>query len=411
MGLLYLAASLPDGAFDIRILDLQATGSNSGLLPTLINFQPDVVGISTTSPSHKAGVAIARRVRMLLPNAVIVKGGVHETYCAGHTISSVPEIDYCVSGEADRSFAALLMALKAQRKPTDLPGITFRDQMSKPVSVPVDSHRIDLNSIVRLPRELLGKRPYYDFRIFDGLVTAQVQTMRGCPFRCSFCNQRNQVVNFVSESKVIEELSCLKDDDYSAVFFDDATFTVNRKRVLSLMTTIVERGINLRFAAQTRSDCIDEPLVAAMARAGFTYLSFGLETTDEYALTQLLKSRSPVNHLTATTNAVGLCKKYGIRSCLNLIVGLPGETTASLSQTFDFVNTVDPSFVSLSALALYPHEAPETAQVYIDGVSEQPVWAYYDEGYGAIHPHMSAAQAEATIELAETKLGKRLEVV
>ena len=82
--------------------------------------------------------------------------------------------------------------------------------------------------------------------------------MRGCPFKCSFCNQRNQVVNFVSEAKVVEELLRLENDGYQAVFFDDATFTVNRKRVLSLMTAIADRGISLRFAAQTRSDCIDE---------------------------------------------------------------------------------------------------------------------------------------------------------
>ena len=42
----------------------------------------------------------------------MVKGGVHETYCAAHTITNVAEIDYCLSGEADRWFAALLRAIK-----------------------------------------------------------------------------------------------------------------------------------------------------------------------------------------------------------------------------------------------------------------------------------------------------------
>jgi tRNA A37 methylthiotransferase MiaB len=92
-------------------------------------------------------------------------------------------------------------------------------------------------------------------------------------------------------------------------------------------------------------------------------------------------------------------------------VGFPGETDESVVHTFSTAAELDPDFVSLSALALYPHEEPTTAAQYHQGVSEEAVWSNYDEGYGAIHPHLSEARAAELLETAETILGPRLDVV
>jgi anaerobic magnesium-protoporphyrin IX monomethyl ester cyclase len=411
MGLLYLAAELQRHDHVVDILDLQALGGNSFLIERLMTFGPEVVGISSTSPSHKAAIEVARAVRASLPNAVIVKGGVHETYCSLHTIANVEEIDYSVCGEADYSFALLLHALENDGPLSRVPGIAFRNSNGEIESTPMSKRRIALDSVPPLPRYLLGSSSYYDFRIFEGKRTAQVQTMRGCPYKCSFCNQRNQIVNVASVECVVAELASLEADAYEAVFFDDATFTVNQKRTLSLVQTIQRSGIALRFAAQTRSECVTKPLLYEMAKAGFRYISFGLETTDESVLKDLLKSTSPHAHADHTARAVENCRNCGIESCLNIIVGLPNETNETLLRTLDFANKLNPTFVSLSAYALYPHQDKTTAQQYHDGVSQNAIWNHFDEGYGAVHPYMNEARAEEVLRLARKELGDRLELV
>lgn len=167
----------------------------------------------------------------------------------------------------------------------------------------------------------------------------------------------------------------------------------------------------MSFGCQTRSELVNPELLETMAAAGFEYMSFGLETTDERSLLAFGKTRSQVRHLQAARDATSWCRSEGIRSCLALIVGFPGETQESVLHTFATAAELDPDFVSLSALALYPHEDATTAAQYHRGVSEEPIWCSFDEGYGAIHPHLSAAGAAGLLQTARAVLGSRLDVV
>ena len=79
-------------------------------------------------------------------------------------------------------------------------------------------------------------------------------------------------------------------------------------------------------------------------------------------------------------------------------------------RTFEFAARLDPDYVSLSALALYPHEDPRTADSYVRGISTEPIWELYDEGYGAVHPHLDAERAAEIYGMASDCLGSKLDV-
>ena len=410
MGLLYLATVARQRGHDVRIVDLQANPDATAWSKTLRDLDPVAIGISTTSPSHKAGLALARAVKELRPDAMVIKGGVHETYCARHTLRHCQDVDYCMAGEADWAFSDLVDAIQGSSAIHSVRGVVFRSGDGITRTAPIPS----LTSLDALPipdRSLLGNSAYYNFRIFGYQPTAQVQTMRGCPFQCSFCNQRNRKPVYRSIDLVVQELADLRAGGYVAVFFDDATFTVNRRRTIALMESILDAKVRLEFGGQTRAGLVDGHLLETMAMAGFSYLSFGLETTDENALRSLMKAASAKNFIDATTLAVHECRQSGIRSCVNLIVGLPNENDESLKRTFDFANRLDPDYVSLSALATYPHEDPALADVYYRGLSEEPIWESFDEGFGAYHPHLDAERAAEVLALAHELMGDKLEVV
>jgi hypothetical protein len=209
----------------------------------------------------------------------------------------------------------------------------------------------------------------------------------------------------------VKELTHLRDSGYAAVFFDDPTFTVNPGRTDELVDAVGRANLGMVFGCQTRSELVSFQLLTDMAEVGFDYISFGLESTNEQSLLAFGKTRSQTRHLQAARDAVSWCRSAGIRSCLNLIVGFPGETDESVIDTLSTAAALDPEFVSVSALALYPHEDATIADRYHEGVSEEPVWRSFDEGYGAIHPYLSTARAAELLDLARSILGRRLDLV
>jgi hypothetical protein len=123
----------------------------------VLAFYPDVIGIASTSPSHKAALDMAKKLKTYLPNLPIVKGGVHETYCGSHTLENFPQVDYGMVGEVEQSFCLLLAALNRECPLESVPGLLYRGQggivkRGPPVSLP--SH---LDEIPIANRDLLGE--------------------------------------------------------------------------------------------------------------------------------------------------------------------------------------------------------------------------------------------------------------
>jgi radical SAM superfamily enzyme YgiQ (UPF0313 family) len=410
LGLLYVAATARAAGHEVRVVDLQADSDLTAFVDAMTEWRPTVLGLSSTSPSFKAAVRLAEAAKRIDPEVLVVKGGVHETYCAAYTLTHVPEIDYCMSGEVDEAFPLLLDALPKQEDLERVPGLTWRTAGSA-VANQVRPDAVDLDGLPYPARDLLTTSDYYDFAIFGGRRTTQVQTMRGCPFACHFCNQRRRNPSVRSIEGVVDELRYLRDEGYEAVFFDDPTFTVNRGRTEELVTAIRDAHLDMAFGCQTRSELVNPELLNAMADAGFEYVSFGLETTNEQSLLAFAKTRSQTRHLQAARDATSWCRAVGIRSCLTLIVGFPDESDESVEHTFTTAAGLDPDFVSLSALALYPHEDAATAALYHQGISEEAVWGNFDEGYGAIHPDLSEARAAELLQIAQAILGPKLDLI
>ncbi|MFL6099445.1 MAG: B12-binding domain-containing radical SAM protein [Actinomycetales bacterium] len=333
LGLLYVAATARAAGHDVRVVDLQADSDMTAFLDAMSDWRPTVLGLSSTSPSLKAAVRLAEAAKRIDPDVVVVKGGVHEQYCSAYTLTHVPEIDYCMSGEVDEAFPLFLDAVSDRDDLDHVPGLTWRTAGSV-VANQARPEPVDLDGLPYPARDLLTTSDYYDFAVFGGRRTTQVQTMRGCPFACHFCNQRRRNPSVRSIDGVLAELRYLRDVGYEAVFFDDPTFTVNRGRTEQLVAAIQDARLGLAFGCQTRSELVGPELLKAMADAGFEYVSFGLETTNEQSLLAFAKTRSQTRHLQAAREATSWCRAVGIRSCLTLIVGFPDESDESVEHTF-----------------------------------------------------------------------------
>ena len=89
-------------------------------------------------------------------------------------------------------------------------------------------------------------------------------------------------------------------DVYGITTFDliHDMFTVDRKRVIAFCEAVIATGEEFYWNCSARTDCIDEEMIAIMARAGCRAIFFGIETGSA-RLQKIVKKNIDLNDATA----------------------------------------------------------------------------------------------------------------
>jgi len=135
----------------------------------------------------------------------------------------------------------------------------------------------------------------------DRALSGTLQTSRGCPFECEFCD----VIQYLgrrqrhkSVAQVLRELDALYRIGYRFVFLADDNFTAYRTRAKELLVALrdwnaqQERG-EVGFTTQVSIDAAkDEELLKLCAEAGLTHVFIGIETPNEDSLRETKKHQN-----------------------------------------------------------------------------------------------------------------------
>jgi radical SAM superfamily enzyme YgiQ (UPF0313 family) len=92
---------------------------------------------------------------------------------------------------------------------------------------------------------------------------------------------------------------------------------------------MIESRIGIRWTCNSRVDCVDQEMLDLMARAGCWLIAWGIESGSEEILKRAGKGVRPEKALEALAGA----RKAWIRNWGYFIIGLPGETEATIRQT------------------------------------------------------------------------------
>ncbi len=126
------------------------------------------------------------------------------------------------------------------------------------------------------PDEWIGRHRHHHHRFErePGGPGAEVETSRGCPYRCSFCAKENFRDKYRRRPLpvVIEEIDRLIAQGTEYVYFIDEIFLPNRP----LLEALVGRGI--RFGVQTRIDLWKKDMLELLGRAGCVSIEAGVES-------------------------------------------------------------------------------------------------------------------------------------
>jgi len=395
------------------------------LVDFLEKKRPVLVGIGNSSAAHYIALKMAAIVRSTLgPDVPILFGGAHENVCAYETVEAHSDlVDVSFAGDAEYGLLELVRIileyggkwrnelLKKVELIKKAPGqgqLCLARPGRKPVVISY-SQPLILDQIPFIPRYLLEQS--YNFGVFGGKPTAQVLTVRGCPFHCSFCSSHGQV-RARSVENVLTEVAALCQDGIEAIFFDDATFTFDAQRTQSLCRGLLTRGLDIEWGCQTRVDKIDAQLVHTMRAAGCSYIYFGIESFDQSVLDSIHKGFRVCD----VKVALEIVCQAGIRPGISLVFGLPAETPSSIKRTLSFVESWKEQLwgVSLNLATCFPGTALSRQQYNGDLDFDKPPpyegypWCVYEEGLWYHPSHITGEFAATVLEEARQRFGELL---
>jgi radical SAM superfamily enzyme YgiQ (UPF0313 family) len=349
----------------------------------------DFFGFSTVCSSYPLTLRIAAEVKRAHPESVVVLGGPQASVVDVATMRAFPWIDLVVRGEAEQTLPALVDALTQRSSLAAIPGITFRrDDDGEIVRNPDAPLILDLDAL-----------PFPAFHLFPDVRFCRhfpLELGRGCPFSCTFCSTNDffrRRFRLKSPEHMIAEMRRIK-QTYGISSFElvHDMFTVDRKRVALFCGALIESGEQFIWGCSARTDCIDEELIALMARAGCRGIFFGIETGSR----RMQKVIDKGLELNDSAERVSSCDKFKINTAVSLMAGFPEETLNDLRDTAAFFvdslrfDHADPQLSILAPLAGTPITAEhKDALVLNDDVADMSYrgWQQAPEDHAMIAGH------------------------
>lgn len=401
LGLAYVAGALREN-YEVFVLDLTARATIEGREPEIILMEelqevsPDMVGITSTSPTHKNALDVAKVVKEYR-NIPVIKGGTHETNANGTTIRNNPEIDYSVVGEGEETIVELADRISRGESVRGLEGVIFRENNEI-----VDTGRRtlipDLDTLPRPARDLfyLDERfdEYYSAKLFGGKKSTSIMTSRGCPYSCSFCSSKVNWgrVRQRNVENVVGELGELYSQGFRGFMFEDDMSLANKEWFLRFAEQI--KGVGIEYSLQTRVDAIDEETAKALSESGCKFMYFGIESGVQEILDKCRKGIT----LEQAERTFSIARKYGIRSMASIQFGLSGEDLENFTTVRETIRTLNgrlkPDEVAVSYTCLYPGSplanqegvSPEMYEHYIKTRADGQIYNKTAHGSYSIHP-------------------------
>lgn len=337
LGLAYVAAVLEKNGYDVRIFDCSIGISFSRLKGHLKEYQPDVVGITSTTPAFPYARRTAEDVRKILPEVVIVLGGAHVS-AAPRNALSYDCFDVGVIAEGELTMLDLVRHLERDGLSdlTRIAGLVFRRD-GEIVLTEFRGYIMDLDTIPFPARHLQPPLSAYSPTpaSYRNLPLAVLMTSRGCPYQCTFCDRKvfGNLTRGHSPDRVVGEVEEVL-NRYGAKeirFFDD-TFTYDKVRVMEICEKILQKGLRFSWTCLTRVSAVTKELLKKMREAGCWQVLYGLESGDPRVLMSLKKG----NTIEQNEQAIRWTQEVGLGVRGDFIVGTPAETKESLEQTLEF---------------------------------------------------------------------------
>ncbi|MGB8645933.1 MAG: radical SAM protein [Anaerolineae bacterium] len=302
--------------------------------------------------------------------------GTHVTPMTVETLRPFPALDFVLRGEPEVTLREVVDTLEG-KTPTDPQIIKLVQTTKSPVlgdlkpepgdlghvaglawrkngEICINPDRPFIPNLDDLPIPLHHLLPYQKYLVpyLKGPFTFIVSS-RGCSAGCIYCIKHVSYqwsLRLRSPENIVKELKVLKGLGIHNVHMYADLFTLSRDQVMGLCELMIKEKLNMRWMCNSRVDYVDEEMLAMMGKAGCYMIAWGIESGNYEILKHARKGADPAK----AARALAWSKAAGINNWGYFIIGLPGETEASIQETIAFAKKLPLDIALFHIAAPYP---------------------------------------------------------
>jgi len=298
----------------------------------------DIVTFSTYVWNHQYNYTLARRIKEINPDVFIMFGGPEPAITDPDLFRQEPYMDLVICYEGEITYRNVMRAFHT-RHFDDIPGLLINKNGE--VLNTGDAKRIEKLEDIPSP---------YLTGLFDRIMAdnpdvewnGTLETNRGCPFQCTFCDWGSLTYNKVKHfglERVFDELEWMASHKCGFISITDANFGMFPERDNMIADKIIEvqekygypKTFSVAWAKNQRREVVE--IVKKLLKApGFNQgITLSVQSLDVDVLENIRRRNMEMSKL---EEVFELCEQNNIPTYTEMILGLPGESLTSWKENF-----------------------------------------------------------------------------
>lgn len=345
-----------------------------GLLHEILK-DADLVMIAVYSSYVTRAILVTEFVHANYPGLKVIWGGPH---CISVPEQSLRYADGICFSEGDRAVIELTRKMSAGEDYMATPNMAFSVDKERVVNDPLppfkdldslpyydydlENHFLLDGGLVPMTKEIVRKRhAYYPYN----RPTFYFLTSRGCPNRCSYCNNSRYIslfgknsLRFISVDRIIDELeyTLSRMDFFELVFFSDDDFFARPASQIEYLAEQYKKKIDLPFIITSSANTYRKEKMEILLDAGLKCIQMGVQSGSQRIIedvfsrnVKVAKTREAVRQITPYH------KTRNLDLLLDFIIDNPYEQPDDVIQTYRYlVDLPLHTMVNIFFLAFFP---------------------------------------------------------
>ena len=379
IGLDYLADALADAGYAPEIADLNlANDPEQELADQLSGPSPLFVGVTFRNSDDcfwPFGECFIPRLQGIIEDirsftdAPVVLGGSGFSIFPNAILSRC-DCEFGIKGGGEAALCGFARAVEKGGGFEEIPGLVRYPVSHPEAACQVNPPRLETDGLsLGTSRAHVDNRQYFEKGGQVGL-----ETKRGCDRRCTYCADplsKGGRVRTREPGEVADEIENLLQQGVEVLHLCDSEFNIPHNHAMAVCRELVRRGLGRKTAWYTYASPtpFSDELADAMRRAGCRGIDFGVDSANAEMLRRYGRSHGPED----IERAVRLCRRHGLTTMLDLLLGGPGETQESVAETIEFVKRVNPDCAGAAlGVRLYPGTRLAAWVAREEGLTDNP---------------------------------------
>lgn len=308
----------------VALLEMTINESKEVMLQKVLREKPDAILYSAYIWNWSQIQMLGRYIQKAFPDIKQYVGGPEVTYDSDERMESEAWIDGILRGEGEKSFDDFLACLEGEVDWNEAPGLVYRRD-EEIISNPME----DTGAISELPAG-------YEEEALDHRIV-YYESMRGCPYHCSYClSSEDDHVRYRSVDEIKEHMRRIFQTGTKLVKFVDRSFHIRPKRTKEILRFFIAEApqdMCIHFEMNLEHMTTDVAEVINEAPAGLFQIEAGIQSVNPEVNRRIHRS----TNLEKMKKAMDLIDRDKVHVHVDLIVGLPGEDMESFLSGFDRV--------------------------------------------------------------------------